>query len=113
MNSNTSPIDLSVIKGLIGDDEEVIKMFFIKFVDSVPGDMQEIKSALDADGYGLVKSLAHRLKSSAKAIGAEDFATLCQGLEDKSDLNKKEDLQSLYESLMGEFTRCRDYISEY
>lgn len=110
MSDTNSPIDVSVIKGLVGDDEDVIKMFFNKFVDSVPDNIQEIKLAISNNDFVEAKAKAHKMKSSAKAIGANDLADVCQKIEDVSLQEDQSVMEDLFESILNEFSRCKEYI---
>lgn len=110
MNDEKQPIDISVIKGLIGDDEATIQSFFQKFVNSVPGEMDEINQAITNNDYVLTKARAHKLKSSAKAIGATDLGEICQSIEDTALQKNQSDLNQLYIDLVNEFKRCKQYI---
>lgn len=110
MSIEETPIDISVIKGLVGDDDEIINMFFNKFVDSAPGEIKEIKNAIDNNDFLEAKAKAHKLKSSAKAIGANSLGDICQKIEDESSLNEQKYLYDLYESLNEQFIDCKKYI---
>ena len=110
MINNTSPIDISVIKGLVGDDEDVIKMFLNKFVDSVPAHLEEIKSAISNNNFVEAKAMAHKMKSSAKAVGANNLSELCQKIEDDSMLNEQAVLSDHYELMLKEFSDCKKTI---
>lgn len=110
MSINDNSIDISVIKGLVGDDEDVIKMFFNKFVDTVPENIEEIKLAIDDNDFIEVKAKAHKMKSSAKAVGANHLADICQKIETESEHNNQAILYNIYESLVNEFASCKKYI---
>lgn len=110
MSIEETPIDISVIKGLVGDDDEVIKMFFNKFIDSAPDEIKEIKNAIDNNDFLEAKAKAHKLKSSAKAIGANNLGDLCQKIEVESSSNEQKTLYDIYESLHDEFIDCKKYI---
>ena len=110
MSADASPIDISVIKGLIGDDEDVINIFFNKFIDAVPDDINEIIRAIDNSDFTEVKAKSHKLKSSAKAVGANYLGEICQKIEDESDSNSQATLYELSAMLNSEFTKCKQYI---
>ena len=110
MINDTNPIDISVIKGLVGDDEEVIKMFLNKFVETVPTDMDDIKAAISNNNFVEAKAKAHKMKSSARAIGANNLSELCQKIEDDSVLNEQALLNEHYEQMVKEFTDCKKTI---
>lgn len=74
-------IDLSVLAGLVGHAPEKIGKFALKFLDSAQRSMQEIREAREANDLTGLCALGHRLKSSARTVGASKFADLCHELE--------------------------------
>ena len=111
MNDQLKHIDISVIKGLIGDDEAIINVFLQKFINTVPADMDEIKKALLTHDYAACKAQVHKLKSSAKAIGAILMADICQNIEDISLQENQDVINNLFNELIVEFDNCKKYIN--
>ncbi len=68
----TSPIavDVTVLKELVGDDEATIREFLHDFRLSAAGIAAELRSACTAGQAMAVGALAHKLKSSARSVGA-------------------------------------------
>ena len=75
------PVDERVIKNMFGDDQNTFKEIMVSF--TAPS--QDIINAIDAAEKGRnldeVSEAAHRLKSSARTIGANDLADTCVELE--------------------------------
>ena len=113
MNNNSASIDLSIIQGLIGDDAETIRIFFKKFVDTATPDLIDIKKHIDDHEFDSIKSRVHKLKSSAKAIGAIEFAEICQKIEDTSAQKEIISIADLFNDLTQEFKNCSQYIKNY
>ena len=111
MDKKPSPIDMSIIKGLIGDNEAMIRVFFQKFVDTVPSDMDAIKQSISEQDFVACKARAHKLKSSAKAIGAINLADICQTIEDTSLQKDQDNSNKLLIELITEFDTCKQYIN--
>ncbi len=76
-----SCIDLSVLAKFFSKAPEKIGIFAQKFIDSARKGMTEIDEALLAKNIETLSALGHRLKSSARTVGAYGFADLCHQLE--------------------------------
>ncbi len=79
-----SVLDLSVLETMFGDDQDLINDILAEFKLSAAPYAQELSSALSAKNIHGVRSLAHKLKSSSRAIGALELAALSESLEGKS-----------------------------
>ena len=80
-DSGNGPIDPAALKSVFGDDEETFVEILKEFVDPSTSNAEEIDFAFverSADG---VAKAAHKLKSSARSVGANKLADLCQTLE--------------------------------
>lgn len=75
------PIDPSALMSVFGDDEATFKEILMEFVEPATSNVGEIEAAFaDRSADGVAKA-AHKLKSSARSVGANDLADLCQTLE--------------------------------
>ncbi|MFZ6849254.1 response regulator [Undibacterium sp. RuRC25W] len=74
-------IDLHVLEKQLGAVPEKIAKFASKFVDSARKGLQELDDACTAQDQLMLSALGHRLKSSARTVGANPFADLCHELE--------------------------------
>lgn len=112
MDKRPIPIDTSIIKGLIGDDEALINIFFQKFINTVPAEMSEIEQSISDQDFVTCKARAHKLKSSAKAIGAIMLADICQNIENTSLQEDQGNSNKLLAELLAEFEHCKQFINE-
>ncbi|WP_076418604.1 Hpt domain-containing protein [Colwellia sp. UCD-KL20] len=80
---------------LVGDDEELIKKFQIEFLQQAKQSIAKLSSAYSESDFKIIKEESHFLKTSAKAIGAEQTADYLQKLEDTSILNDKNKCKEL------------------
>ncbi len=110
---SNNAIDIAVIKGLVGDDPGMIQYFFNKFIETVPGNIQEIENSLNNKDYPGIKSSAHKLKSSAKAVGAASMVSICQSMEDESLAGNVEALNEYFERLVQAYEHCKDFMESY
>lgn len=74
-------IDFSVLAKFFSKTPDKVGIFAQKFVDSASKGMSEINDALLANNLDALCALGHRLKSSARTVGANGFADLCHQLE--------------------------------
>lgn len=107
-------VDVKVLAGLIGDDPRMIRVFLHKFLNSVPDNIGDIRKSLDRGDFKAVKSYAHKLKSSAAAIGAVRMAKICVDIENSiANVQGQDGIALLINELDNELLLCRDYIDKY
>ena len=83
--SDTPAIDLAVLSSNVAGNRQRMHRYASMFKDSIPQTLDDLQGALAlADVAGLA-DLGHRLKASARMVGATGFAGLCQALEDLRD----------------------------
>ena len=89
-------LDVAVLKGLVGDDEEVVRDFLSDYLKLA----EELAAGLHAAAGGKdvrqVASIAHRLKSSSRSVGALPLGDLCAALE---SAGKAEDMDIVSKSV--------------
>jgi HPt (histidine-containing phosphotransfer) domain-containing protein len=105
-----SHVDVSVIKNMIGDNPAMIRKFLVMFVDTVPPLIDDMNKTYAAGNYTHLKAVAHKMKSSAKAVGALHLAELCMQIEVASGDKNSEVLKKLVDELAHEFMLCRQDI---
>ena len=108
-----TPVDVNVIAELIGDDVSMIMHFLDKFITTTPANISEIDNSIQLQKPENVKSFAHKLKSSASAIGAHRLVELCQSLEVMSVDYDEQDARSVLNDLQNEYLACSNFINEY
>jgi PAS domain S-box-containing protein len=78
-------LDLSVLADLLGGNSEKIHKFALKFGEVTRQGLQELGQTLQEGKLPHIRELGHRMKSSARSVGAGQFADLCQHLEQLSE----------------------------
>ena len=99
-------IDLSVLEDLVGNDELVIKKFLTRFIETTDPDIEKLVLSERVGDYNEAKSIAHKLKSSGRSIGAKRFASLCQEIEKESSSGDAGKVQELLGKLNDEYKQC-------
>ena len=74
-------LDLSELNALFGDDVEVLNQLLAEFVSSLDEGVAGMLSGFDIEDYDRIRAEAHKLKSSARTVGAHRLADLCFELE--------------------------------
>jgi signal transduction histidine kinase/CheY-like chemotaxis protein/HPt (histidine-containing phosphotransfer) domain-containing protein len=82
MRAAPTPVDRAVLEGLVGTDQVIIQAILRDFVDSAGQAKAELARAYTARRLEEAVALAHKLKSSARAVGALKLADLCAAIED-------------------------------
>jgi len=103
-------VDISALKGLIGDDEDMLREVLQDFVAPSLEIIEEIKAGHAAQSAERVKQSAHKLKSSARSIGANALADLCLVLESAGKENDLEKIEVEVVKIDEAMGAVRNYI---
>jgi len=107
--------DTAVLAATFGDDPAKMRKFAFMFLDSAREGLAEIDVALAAGDLARAAAVAHRLKSSARAVGALGFADLCAELErqhaDASDHLRQAQAKALGIRLRSIFARLERQVA--
>jgi signal transduction histidine kinase/CheY-like chemotaxis protein/HPt (histidine-containing phosphotransfer) domain-containing protein len=77
----SAPVDVSVLEALIGTDPQVIKEVLQDFTVSAARLSSELAEACAAQRAPQAAAIAHKLKSSARSVGALKLGHLCADIE--------------------------------
>jgi HPt (histidine-containing phosphotransfer) domain-containing protein len=103
-------IDVSVLESLIGLDPAVILEFLLDFQISTAKIAMALKSA-HADGHPVrVSQQAHKLKSSARSVGALALGELCEQIETAGKAGNTETLTILLPLFALELDAVDDFL---
>jgi PAS domain S-box-containing protein len=106
----TAPVDVSVLKALVGDDPAMISELLQDFRLSATGIAAELRSACAAGQAGASSAAAHKLKSSARAVGALALGELCEEMEQAGKAGEVEALTVLLPRFEAEMAAVDDYL---
>ncbi len=81
MKSDKQVLNREVIINLIGDDKVAARKFELEFLKQAKMSIADITSYFNQQRYQKISEVAHYLKTSAKAVGAEITAEHLQQLE--------------------------------
>jgi HPt (histidine-containing phosphotransfer) domain-containing protein len=81
IDSELQILNRSVMRDLIGDDEALARKFEIEFLQQGKVSVNKLTVSYNNQNFIEIKEEAHFLKTSAKAVGAEQTAELLETLE--------------------------------
>ncbi|MES2261060.1 MAG: PAS domain S-box protein [Pseudomonadota bacterium] len=81
LSGDPAIIDLSILAKLLGYNPQKVRKFAFKFLQTTQSGFQDMETALAGGQVERVRELGHRIKSSARTVGALGMADLCQALE--------------------------------
>jgi CheY-like chemotaxis protein/HPt (histidine-containing phosphotransfer) domain-containing protein len=95
--------DLSLLRDSVGPD--AFEAIVADYVDSSPGWLTDLETAIRAGDVSQARLLAHDLKSTSKTVGARRVATIARELEERARDGSLEGAGALtvglYEALVG------------
>lgn len=103
-------IDPSALKSVFGDDEATFKEILKEFVEPATSNVSEIEASFsDRSADGVAKA-AHKLKSSARSVGANELADLCLTLESAGKADNWDEIDEAAPRLPSVIQRVVEYI---
>ncbi len=106
-------IDPDALSRQLGEDRALHARLLCSFADTTPDIIAELHAACGARQAEAVGQLAHKLKSSARAVGANALADLCQSLELASNEEEWSQIDALEPRLDGLFGAMKRYIENF
>lgn len=106
-------LDLSVLESMFGDDDELRGAILEEFKHSSIPYMAEFDEAVSLNNAEGVKSLAHKLKSSSRTVGACPLGDLCEQLEStapQANWSQIKDLGASIKVSLGEVIAAIDNL---
>jgi len=111
--SAKNAVDISMLISLVGNDKDKHCRLFKTFTNSASNIILETQKAYKNHDVETIKLQGHKLKSSAKSMGAHKLADVCQALETAASENNWHEIESLVPLLDGLFDVVRSYIEAY
>ena len=92
-------VDMAVLRQMFHNNNALVRKFGLKFIEVANDTLAEMKEAQSKKDLAELGRLGHKLKSSARTIGASSFADLCEGLEKANTDSNWSDAESLLEKI--------------
>ncbi|QGZ39794.1 PAS domain S-box-containing protein [Pseudoduganella flava] len=107
-------IDLSVLANVLGYQPDKIGKFAQKFLHTSDASLAEMERALAASDVQRLRELGHRLKASARTVGAAGMGELCERLERLPvSGTEREAAAALVEQLRPLLEAIREHITHH
>jgi CheY-like chemotaxis protein/HPt (histidine-containing phosphotransfer) domain-containing protein len=106
-----APVDLDVLKALIGEDPEGIRAVLNSFRRRSEQLQRDLHAAMRSDSALAVAELAHKLKSGARSIGASQLGELCAQLEEAAMQGDTELLKELMSQFDAQLEAVRLFLN--
>ncbi|SFN76391.1 PAS domain S-box protein [Nitrosospira briensis] len=104
------PVDVSVLEALVGNDPAVISEFLQDFRTSSGKIAAELRAACEAGQAEAAGASAHKLKSSARSVGALALGERCAEMERAGKAGDMRELNALLPSFESELAAVDKYI---
>jgi PAS domain S-box-containing protein len=108
---SAAPIDDRAIKDVFGDDDATFREILESFVGPSQSIMDDLRAACVDHAAADVKGAAHKLKSSARAIGANALADTCVTLERAGQAGNWQEIDGLVAAARNQFDEVIAYIN--
>jgi PAS domain S-box-containing protein len=104
-------LDLATLAATLGADQEKMRKYAFLFLDTARDALAEIDVALASGDLGRAAAVAHRIKSSARTVGAANFATVCADLEAQQERGALAQARALAARLRGLHARLERQVA--
>jgi signal transduction histidine kinase/CheY-like chemotaxis protein len=103
-------VDVNVLKALVGDDATIITEFLYDFRLSAGKIAAELRTACTEGRAAVAGAAAHKLKSSARSVGALALGKLCAEMEQAGKAGQAEALTALLPRFEAEMVAMEKYL---
>jgi signal transduction histidine kinase/DNA-binding response OmpR family regulator len=107
------PLDVNVLKELVGGDEAVVRNLLHDFRISVEAIAAELRAACAAGQTTAAAAAAHKLKSSSRSVGALALGDLCDEMERAGKNGDTAALATLLPRFEHELVSVERYLDGY
>jgi len=99
-------VDIGVLKGIVGDDHETVQALLIEYVECSAELAEQLRAHLSEGRAREAASVAHKLKSSSRSIGALPLGELCAEIEAAAPTADASALTQLGQRFDGTYRRA-------
>ena len=107
------PVDTSVLKALVGDEQTVMRELLHDFKSSAAKSAVELRVACETGEPAQARSAAHKLKSSARSVGAMKLAEICAQLEHSGKKDRLSEVRRLLPEFETELRAVLGYLVKH
>ncbi len=103
-------VDVDVLRALVGDDEETVQELLAEFLESTRKLSEDLVRFAAAGENRRAAALAHKLKSSSRAVGAIALGDLCVELENAASAGDSQAMNRRREEFQAAWPRVESAI---
>ncbi|MDQ1812145.1 CHASE domain-containing protein [Massilia sp. CCM 9210] len=111
-SSDAGMLDMSALSLTFGANPVKMRKYAFMFLDSARDGLADVSEALDRADLERMADLGHRIKASAKAVGAMRFADLCQDLERLREGATVDQARTLVASMYALLDQLNEHIAQ-
>jgi signal transduction histidine kinase/HPt (histidine-containing phosphotransfer) domain-containing protein/ActR/RegA family two-component response regulator len=105
-------LDVSVLEALVGSDPALIREFLEEFNVSIRRAGAELLTAVRLGHAVEAAAAAHKIKATARSVGAYPLAELCASIEDAGNASNLEGVRRLAPEFEAELRAVQNYLRE-
>jgi HPt (histidine-containing phosphotransfer) domain-containing protein len=109
----SNAVDIKVLAALVGNEPAVIREFLIDFSSSAAQIADALRTAFATGDSRATGALAHKLKSSARAVGALALGELCAAMEQAGKSGDAPTLELLMPRFEDELERVNTFLHRF
>lgn len=112
--SDTAPVDTTAMIDVFGvDDKALFSDMLTAFVEKSAPDVHSLRDALETEDTDAIVAAAHKLKSAARTVGANDLADLCEHIQHTGEADELRDHQAIAKEVGRRFDLVERFIDDY
>lgn len=112
LNPKPPPMDLSALRELFGDEDDIVREILEAYADDLGRNMQEAQDATSAQDRKRLARVAHSLKGASANVGATAFAQVCGDAERRSATASWAELEDATRELTAYAARVRHWVQD-
>jgi len=106
------PVNMKIVLEIFSNNQELLKRFFIDFMQNSEGILSDIQSAVEERDGDRIRLNAHKLKGSLRYLAAEKAIASASRLETIGREGHLEQADGAFEDLVAAYGEVRRFISE-
>ncbi|SDY94668.1 ATP-binding protein [Nitrosomonas sp. Nm33] len=107
----TPVVDVGILEALVGNDPATIREFLQDFRTNTSEIGEQLRDAARKNQFDLIKAAAHKLKSSARSVGAMMLGEWCAKIEQAAKDSNEKELASLLPHFEEELKAVDNYLA--
>lgn len=106
-------IDIGALQRVVGDDYNLNCKILQNFIEMTPPSIELVTSALESMDLQVIQSETHKLKSSARTVGAYQLAETAEKIENHAKNSEESPLHELVPLLEDYMAQVKGSISDF